>query len=192
LRDRTETTTVRLFLAAALLVVTLVALVATSGPVAAQEATGLDDAQYAEYEEAIATILCDCGCHPQSVKDCACGRAAEMRREIAGLIAGDDGGGPRTARQVIDLYVAEKGEQVLVAPEARGFNLLAWLGPLFALAGALVGVAWLARRWAHGRGDAPADAANTAAAAAGAAPQAAPRADDAYVRRVQQELQELE
>ena len=31
------------------------------------------------YDEAINTILCDCGCHPQTVKECACGRAAEMR-----------------------------------------------------------------------------------------------------------------
>ena len=31
-----------------------------------------------EYLKAAETILCDCGCHPQSVADCACGRAAEL------------------------------------------------------------------------------------------------------------------
>ena len=39
----------------------------------------------AAFEKAAGAIRCDCGCHPQSVKDCACGRAAEMRDEVRGL-----------------------------------------------------------------------------------------------------------
>ena len=170
----------------ACLVVLLVAL-----PAAAQQPQAPEGFDQEEYEKTIETILCDCGCHPQSVKDCACGRAAEMRREIAAFITGDADSGPRTARQVIDMYVAEKGEQVLVAPEARGFNLLAWLGPLVALAGALVGVTWLARRWSHGRGGQDdAAAAGTSASDADGGPVS--DADAAYIRRVQRELQESE
>ena len=48
------------------------------------------------YLEVATTILCDCGCHPQSVHACACGRAAEMREEIAAaLTRGGPGGSPR-------------------------------------------------------------------------------------------------
>jgi cytochrome c-type biogenesis protein CcmH/NrfF len=44
--------------------------------------------------------------------------------------------------------VSEFGEAVLAAPPARGFGLLAWLLPLFGLAGSgRIGV--LARRWAR-------------------------------------------
>ena len=84
----------------------------------------------AGYEEAISTIRCDCGCHPQSVKDCACGRAGALRDEMRGAI---DGG--LTGEQVIAAYVEQHGEQIRIAPTARGFNLIAWLGPLFGLVG---------------------------------------------------------
>jgi hypothetical protein len=40
------------------------------------------------YKLATETILCDCGCHPQSVAACACGRAAEMREEMRGMVEG--------------------------------------------------------------------------------------------------------
>jgi cytochrome c-type biogenesis protein CcmH len=112
-------------------------------------------AEDAEYLKAATTILCDCGCHPQSVQDCACGRAAEMRAELAGLRAqGLDGDA------IIARYVAARGEQIRIAPVARGFNLVAWLGPLLVLVGATVVVAWLARRWSRtrGRADEPAPA----------------------------------
>ena len=67
----------------------------------------------AGFEEATATILCDCGCHPQSVHACACGRAASMRREIALLI--DNG---MTGQEVIERYVAEHGDHLALALSA--------------------------------------------------------------------------
>ena len=135
----------------------------------------------AEHEKATAAILCDCGCHPQSVKDCACGRAAEMRGEIADLIAGKDGEGPRTADAVIALYVANHGEQILVTPPAHGFNLVAWVGPFVVLVVALAGVSLLVRRWT-------ARSAPSAAAAGVDAPALDPA--DPYLGRLQRELEE--
>lgn len=110
-------------------------------PAAAQPAGGFDSV---EYEKAISAILCDCGCHPQSVKDCACGRAAEMRDEMRAMIAGGMSG-----EQVIDDYVARNGEQIRVAPVASGFNLVAWIGPLIGLLLASFGLLWLIRRWSR-------------------------------------------
>jgi len=127
------------------------------------------------YEKATTTILCDCGCHPQSVHACACGRAAEMRDEMRGMIAsgmsGDD---------VIAHYVAQGGEQMLIVPEAEGFNLLAWLGPLAGLFGA-TGVLFLVlRRWS----------ARPTAAPEAVAP--IPAADDPYHDRLRDALERFE
>ena len=141
---------------------------------------GVSAIDVVELEKATATILCDCGCHPQSVKDCACGRAAQMRTEIADLIAGADSGIPRSADAVVALYVAEHGEQILVAPPAHGFNLFAWLTPFVVLVAAIIGVALLIRRWTVRPSD--------STAVSGALGVLDP--DDPYLARLQHELEE--
>lgn len=102
----------------------------------------LNPIQAVEYDRAAKTILCDCGCHPQSVHDCACGRAETMRSEIAGEVAAG-----KTGQQVIDAYVARFGEKILVTPTAQGFNLVAWVGPGAVLVGAALGLTLVLRRW---------------------------------------------
>jgi cytochrome c-type biogenesis protein CcmH len=102
----------------------------------------LNAAQRKEYDQAANTILCDCGCHPQAVHDCACGRAETMRSEIAGEIASG-----KTGQQVIEGYVARSGEKILVTPPAQGFNLVAWLGPGVLLVGAALGLTLVLKRW---------------------------------------------
>ncbi len=137
-----------------------------------------DPAVEREYELATRTILCDCGCSPQSVHDCSCGHAAEVRDDIAGLIQSG-----RTGQQVIETYVARHGEKIRIAPVASGFNLFAWLGPGLAMLGGVLAVTLVLLRW-KGKGadrraaDAPRpDAAST---------------DDPYVARVEQQLREYE
>jgi cytochrome c-type biogenesis protein CcmH/NrfF len=127
------------------------------------------------YEKATTTLLCDCGCHPQSVHACACGRAAEMRDEMRAMIASGMSGD-----EVIAHYVKQGGEQVLIVPEAQGFNLVAWLGPLVALLGA-TGVLFLVlRRWSGRR-------------AASIEPlEAAPAAGDPYHDRLRDALERFE
>jgi cytochrome c-type biogenesis protein CcmH/NrfF len=104
----------------------------------------------ADYHEVIATIRCDCGCHPQSVEDCSCGRAAEMREEIGAMIRGTGGAGGMTADAVIARYVAEQGEQIRIAPSTAGFSLVAWLGPLIGLVLGLIAALVLVRNLARG------------------------------------------
>ena len=91
-----------------------------------------------EYLHAVQTIRCDCGCHPQSLGDCACGYAANLREEIAAMIEAPDGSIKMTGKAVVAKFIAEKGEQILISPRASGFNLIAWLGPLIGLGGALL------------------------------------------------------
>ena len=127
-----------------------------------------------DYEKATRALLCDCGCNPQSIRDCACGRADELGAEIAGMIRGGMSGD-----QVIDDFVARKGEQIRVAPLARGFNLVAWLGPAVLLLAAAVGVALVLRRW---RGSTPA-----AESLEETRPDLDP--DDPYLARLQKDLE---
>jgi len=145
-----------------------VALLAV-GPVTARIAE--DD-----YETAVSTIRCDCGCHPQSVKDCACGRAAEMRAELQALV--DQG---MTGEAIIARYVEEHGEQILISPEAKGFNLVAWLAPLVGLLVATLSLSLLLRRWTRQQGPEPKPAVVTG-----------PGAEDPYLDRLDERLREME
>lgn len=127
------------------------------------------------YETSIAALLCDCGCHPQSVEDCACGRAAELREEMAGMA--DQG---LSGDEIIAHYVAQSGEAIRVVPTANNFNLVAWLGPLVGLVGATLAMLLLIRRWQR---TAPPEVPRSEAQVA---------SDDPYIVRVKQQLEEME
>ena len=140
-----------------------------------------------EYLEVIRTIRCDCGCHPQSVEACACGRAEELRAIIRGQTMGRNGAEPLTAEAIIARYVAEHGEQIRIAPAATGFNLIAWLGPLVGLVLGLFAAIALVRHLARGRAGMPVEA------LAGIPPGdvAAPiSTDDPYRKRLRDQLEE--
>ena len=151
------------------------AAAAAIGLLAASIASGapLEVYETDDYLEAAKTIVCDCGCHPQSVHDCACGRAAEMRDDVADNVAGGMSGD-----EVIDGYVEQYGEQIRLAPTATGFNLVAWLGPAAGFLGAGAGLVLVLRRW----GRRPHD--DGPAAPSGGAE------DDAYRDKLQSELDE--
>jgi len=127
-----------------------------------------------QFEKATRTILCDCGCHPQSVYDCACGRAAELRDEIAGMIRSGQSGA-----DVIEAFVARQGEQIRIAPLARGFNLIAWIGPAFLFLGAAAALVLVLRRWR--RDDRPVPEAQPAIPAIDP--------DDPYLARLREDLE---
>jgi cytochrome c-type biogenesis protein CcmH len=127
---------------AALVSVVVILALSAGLPTTAQTGGAVDTA---EFEKAAGAIRCDCGCHPQSAKDCACGRAAEMRGEIGELIAKG-----MTGDEVIAQYVAQQGEQIRLAPTASGFNLVAWLGPFAGLLLASGAMFALLRRWKRG------------------------------------------
>jgi cytochrome c-type biogenesis protein CcmH/NrfF len=94
------------------------------------------------YEKAASTILCDCGCHPQSTKECACTRAEEMRTAIAAEAASGKSG-----EAIIAGYVAKYGQKILISPEASGFNLVAWVGPGVGILAAALVISLAILRW---------------------------------------------
>ena len=118
-----------------------------------------------QVEIAADAILCDCGCHPQSVHDCACGRAETMWAELAREVqSGGPGGSSLTGEQVIAKWVAERGQTILVSPAATGFNLVAWLGPLVLLVLAAAILFFVLRRLAERRIEMPATVPSTGVA----------------------------
>jgi cytochrome c-type biogenesis protein CcmH len=70
------------------------------------------------------------------------GASYKIRSEIREMLAAG-----KTDREILDHFVAEHGPQILSIPDARGFNLTAYLFPIgFLMAGAAV--LWIAmRRW---------------------------------------------
>jgi cytochrome c-type biogenesis protein CcmH len=74
--------------------------------------------------------------------------AQQIKDFISSRIAAGD-----TKQQIKDELVADYGPQILAAPPAKGFNLLAWLLPIVGLlAGALL-LGLLAWRWTRGPGE---------------------------------------
>jgi cytochrome c-type biogenesis protein CcmH len=130
------------------------------------------------YEQAVTTLLCDCGCSPQSVKECACGRAGEMRADIA-----KDAAAGKSGDAIVAAYVAKYGQKILVSPPASGFNLIAWAGPAFGLLAAALLIVLTIKRWNRAFPAAPA-----APAAGAGAPDAS---DGAYLARLRKDVEDL-
>ena len=126
------------------------------------------------YEFAANTLLCDCGCNPQSIKECACGRAEELRVALA-----KDAGAGKSGEEIVAAYVAKHGQKILVSPPASGFNLVAWAGPAIGLFGAAVMIAFMIRRWQS----------SSAALPAETVPSPSP-ADEAYLARLRKDVEE--
>jgi len=126
------------------------------------------------YEFAANALLCDCGCNPQSIKECACGRAEELRVALA-----QDAGAGKTGDAIVAAYVSKHGQKILVAPPASGFNLIAWTGPAIGVLSATVLIAFMLRRWQRASAALPQET----------VPPASP-ADDAYLARLRKDLEE--
>jgi cytochrome c-type biogenesis protein CcmH/NrfF len=94
------------------------------------------------YETVAGEVLCWCGCSRQTIYECTCGMAHEVRGQIeSDLSAG------RTPEELLAALVGEHGEAVRVVPPNRGFNRLAWAGPGAAILLAGAGVAWILIVW---------------------------------------------
>ncbi len=106
-------------------------------------------------------IICMCGtCGRKRIGECTCGKAAEMREEVAKLV--DEG---KTREQIYDYYIAKYGSQEpLASPIDKGFNRLAWLFPYVLGASGAAAVAFVAFRWSRHTLEPAADTTETATA----------------------------
>jgi cytochrome c-type biogenesis protein CcmH len=76
--------------------------------------------------------------------------ARQIEAVISARIAAGD-----SKQEIKDLLVAQYGTKILAAPPKRGFNLLAWLLPIFLLLGGAIVLGLLAWRWSHTREPGP-------------------------------------
>jgi len=115
----------------------------TTDPAPSAEAPTAADTVAAVDPEAVAAIARELNCplcQGYSLLDCPLQVCGQMRQLIADRLA--EGW---SADQVRAQFVADYGPQILSAPPARGWGLLAWLAPLVAaLSGAAV--LWLRRK----------------------------------------------
>ena len=123
-------------------------------------------------------IICMCGtCGRQRLAECQCGIAAQMREELAGLVARG-----MTRDQVYQYYINKYGSQEpLASPIDKGFNRVAWALPYVAGATGALMVGFIAVRWTrrdHAGAPAAADAAAPGLNAAGEDPALRERLED--------------
>jgi cytochrome c-type biogenesis protein CcmH/NrfF len=123
-------------------------------------------------------IICMCGtCGRKRIGECTCGLAAQMRAEVAQMVAQG-----RSREQIYEYYMAKYGSQEpLAMPIDRGFNRLAWLFPYVMGASGAFMVGLVALRWSR-------RTAHDEPAAAGGAP----IDDPALQQRLDDELRDLD
>jgi cytochrome c-type biogenesis protein CcmH/NrfF len=126
------------------------------------------------YEFAATKLLCDCGCNPQSIRECACGRAEELRVSLA-----KDATAGQSGEAIVAAYVAKNGPKILVAPPASGFNLIAWTGPAVGVLAAALMIALMLRRWRRESAEHPQEP-----------PPPPTVGDDVYLSRLRKEIEE--
>ena len=101
-----------------------------------------NDAELQAIEQRLA---CSCGCTLDMftcrTTDFSCTYSPALHREVVALR--DEG---KTAREIIDAFVAKYGEKALMAPKPQGFNLWGYLLPGAAITAAGIALVSVLRR----------------------------------------------
>jgi cytochrome c-type biogenesis protein CcmH/NrfF len=138
-------------------------------------------------ERAMKELLCVCGCHRESVFDCKCSTAAQLRRQVMDVLGQVNqkglplfdlktaAGRDAAYESVLEFFVKTYGgEQVLATPRTQ----FSWLLPSLAVIGGLGLLVVAGRRWV-GRSAAVAPTAGAAAPIS---------EDEAYADKLDDEL----
>jgi len=127
-------------------------------------------------------LKCSCGCgldiYTCRTTDFTCTYSPALHKEVVKLAQQGN-----SDQQIIDAFVAEYGEAVLMAPPRRGFNLAGYFVPSLAIIIAAVFLVRVLRRWSQ-------EAQGVVSPAP--SPEApAPTASPAELKRLQDELDRL-
>ena len=133
-----------------------------------------------EIKKVAADLVCLCGsCNRQSLATCICSEFAVPQRERIGLFLQSG----KSAEEIVTHYIAEFGVHILAAPPARGYSLIAWIGPFVGLVVGFAAVRFVLKRWRSPDTAEP--------AGVGATPKPAGGTSD-YRRQLEQELGEFD
>jgi cytochrome c-type biogenesis protein CcmH/NrfF len=130
---------------------------------------------------AMGELLCPCGCARQSILDCPCGTAADLRGKVMGMMANADLSSQASRDHAYDavlaVFKADYGESVWATPRSNA----SWLFPALAALGGLALLFIVGRRFV---------ARSSAASAATAAttPMTATPEDETYADKLDDEL----
>jgi cytochrome c-type biogenesis protein CcmH len=151
---------VRRVCARAIACVLLLCAVAPALPAAQQPARGAavaeppraarDSVLEARTSDVASQLRCPV-CQGLSIQDSPSELAQSMRAVVREQLAAG-----RSPEEVKGYFVSKYGEWILLAPRARGFNVLAYALPLIVLLLGAVGIVVAVRRWTAAAGDAPA------------------------------------
>ena len=89
-------------------------------------------------------LICQCGCTMVLLN---CSHTECTSREAMTTLISENLAKGQSETQIIQIFVAEYGEQVLAAPPKRGFNLTAWVMPLVALLLGAVAIYLGLKKW---------------------------------------------
>ncbi|HVZ48752.1 MAG TPA: cytochrome c-type biogenesis protein CcmH [Gemmatimonadaceae bacterium] len=134
-------------------------------PAASAPAPGLPDSVIDARTTAIASQLRCPVCQGLSIQDSPSELSQQMRAIVKEQVAAG-----KSDDEIRNYFIGRYGEWILLAPRARGFNLLAYALPLALLLGGAALIAVNVRRWASPPDAASPGAADNAAGAGAAAP----------------------
>jgi cytochrome c-type biogenesis protein CcmH len=111
-----------------------------SYPALAQSPPHLTAEQEAMVRRLEGMLIAPC-CFANTVAEHRSPLSDQVREEVRALVAGG-----ATETEILDTFVAKYGERILAAPKPQGFNLLAYVLPMVALAAGLVVIAFTLHR----------------------------------------------
>ena len=128
-------------------------------------------------------LKCSCGCgldiYTCRTTDFTCTYSPALHKEVVKLAEQGN-----SEQQIIDAFVAEYGEAVLMAPPRRGFNLAGYFVPSLAIVVAAVFLVRVLRRWTREAQVAHVDTEERA-------PTGTPDASPAELQRLRDELDRI-
>ncbi|HET9620009.1 MAG TPA: cytochrome c-type biogenesis CcmF C-terminal domain-containing protein [Kofleriaceae bacterium] len=145
---------------------------------------------------AMKELICNCGCSRETVFECKCATAAQLRRQVMDYLGqvGPDGkpmfdmttpaGQDAAYQAVLNFFVKEYGgEQVLASPRTK----LSWLFPALGVLGGFGLIIFVGRRWLSRNAAVPPAAAGGAMAMGSGGAE-----NDAYADKLDDELADVD
>lgn len=101
-----------------------------------------------EFKAVASQFMCTCGCGQDhyACDMAGCKNTEAFKRDILAMMK--EG---KNKDEIREYYINTLGEEILTAPEKKGFSLTAWVLPFAAIGGTGTGIFFLLNRWVKRR-----------------------------------------